>query len=321
MRICVTPHCNMHCVYCTPEGEGYAENPYEKMSREEINRIIQISVDTGFTHFKFTGGEPLLRSDMINIIDDTKQISGIQEIQMVTNGTLLERNADALKAAGLDSITISIDSADPVKYKQIRGGKLQHVLASLYKCHQIKLPVRINTVLMQRNLDQIVPLINLAFETGASLKFLDLMDLGRVDGSNEFWKEEYYPFVQLVHILEDIGGKFIGLEETPGGIGAPCLEYRMPNGLQVVLKDAQRGTFYEDYCFSCPLFPCQDALISLRVTHDGQLKMCLARNDNLLDILRPLRTGDLSSVRERLRDRFDILSNSIFYPRKWQPIM
>ncbi len=262
MRICVTPHCNLHCVYCTPEGEGYAENPNERMSREEINRIIQFSVDAGFTHFKFTGGEPLLRSDMADIINDTKQVSKVQEIQMVTNGILLERHANSLKSAGLDSITMSIDAADPELYERIRGGKLQLVLAGLQKCQQIKLPVRINTVLMKRNLNQVVPLITLAYETGASLKFLDLMDLGRVDGSFDFWKEEYYPFEQLVDLLEELGGKFIGLEETPGGIGAPCLEYRMPNGLQVVLKDSVRGTFYADYCSSCPLFPCQDALIS-----------------------------------------------------------
>ncbi|MCL4528195.1 MAG: radical SAM protein [Chloroflexi bacterium] len=319
MRICVTPRCNLHCVYCTPEGEGYAENPNESMGREEINQIIKTSVAVGFTHFKFTGGEPLLRSDMVDIISDTRQISGVQEIQMVTNGTLLERHAESLKSAGLTSVTISIDAANPETYKQIRGGKLQLVLASLRKCQQINLPVRINTVLMKKNLGEVMPLIDLAHEAGASLKFLDLMDLDRVDGSYDFWKEEYYPFDQLVRWLEDKGGKFVGLEETPGGVGAPCLEYRMPNGLQVVLKDSVRGTFYADYCATCPLFPCQDALISLRITHDGHLKMCLARNDNLLDILTPLRDRDLSKVNDRLKDRFEILSGSVFYPYKWKP--
>lgn len=319
LRICVLPYCNLHCVYCTPEGEGYAENLDERMTRDEINRLIKLSVEVGFTHFKFTGGEPLLRQDMVDIIADTKKLPGIAEIQMVTNGTLLARHAAGLKAAGLDIITVSIDAADPRVYKEIRGGMLKVVLAGLRKCKEVGLPVRINTVLMKRNIEQIEPLIDLAYEIGASLKFLDLMDLQRVTGSYDFWREEFCHFNDVRQRLETLQGRFVGYEEAPGGVGAPLIEYQMQNGLQVVLKDSTEGTYYADYCSTCPLYPCQDALISLRLTHDGHLKMCLIRNDNLLDVLTPLRGGDAKLVKERFQDRFEILTSAKYYPHRWQP--
>lgn len=319
LRICLIPYCNLHCVYCTPEGEGYSENLEERMTREEIKEIITESVNVGFTHFKFTGGEPLLREDTVEIIRDTKKIPGVKEVQMVTNGTLLERTAEKLKDAGLDVITISIDAAHSAVYKRIRGGKLQTVVSGLQKCKDVGLPVRINSVLMKSNFDQIQPLIDLAHEAGASLKFLDVMDLQREDDSFQFWREQFLPFNVLRDRLTELGGELIGYENAPGGIGAPLIEYRMPNGLQVVIKDSMEGTYYADYCKECQFYPCQDALISLRVTHDGNLKMCLIRNDNLLDTLTPLRNGDMSMVREHLENRFNILAGAKYKKGAWIP--
>lgn len=319
LRICVIPYCNLRCVYCTTGGEGYAENLDVKMTREEIHQVLQASANIGFTNVKFTGGEPLLRPDIVDIIADTRTIQGIREIQLVTNGTLLTRHAIQLKEAGLDVITLSIDAAEPVSYKEIRGGNFKSVLHGLYNCQEIGLPVRINTVLMKRNLDQVEPLITLAGKTGASLKFLDLYNLQLGKESHDFWSREFYHFGELRQRLERMGGQFAGYEEAPGGIGAPLLEFRMPNGLQVVLKDATEGTYYADYCLGCNFYPCQDALISLRVTHDGRLKMCLIRNDNLLDILTPMRTGNTSEMKKIIKERFDILISSRFYPHKWEP--
>jgi cyclic pyranopterin phosphate synthase len=289
------------------------------MTRDEINRVIRTSVDIGFTHIKFTGGEPLLRSDIVDIISDTKKVRGLQEIQLVTNGTLLAQYAYPLKDAGLDIITLSIDAVEQEVYRDIRGGHFEPVLEGLHKCQDIGLPVRINTVLMRRNIDQVEPLMALASQTGASLKFLDLYDLQQGRESYDFWQREFYHFGELRNRLERMGGLFIGYEEAPGGIGAPLLEFRMPHGLQVVIKDATEGTFYADYCLTCNFYPCQDALISLRVTHDGHLKMCLIRNDNLLDILTPLRAGDINKMKKLIKDCFNILGSAKYYPRKWQP--
>ena len=138
---------------------------------------------------------------------------------------------------------------------------------------------------MRSNLEQVEPLMDLAYNVGASLKFLDLINMEIEDKNSDFWKQQYYHFRNLSKKLEQMGGEFTGYEDAPGGIGAPLLEYRMKNGLKVVLKDAAAGTYYSKSCLSCRFYPCQDALISLRVTHDGHLKRCLIRNDNIVNIL------------------------------------
>ncbi len=319
LRICVTPICNLHCIYCSPEGEGYGKNLDERMTREEINQIASICADVGFTHIKFTGGEPLLRHDIVDIISDTRKITGIKKVRMVTNGVLLARYATRIKEAGLDRITISIDAANPKDYAKIRRGRLDLVMAGLQKCQEIGLPVRINSVVMKNNLDQIQPLMNLARRAKASLKLLDLVDLQRGGNNYGFWRREYYHFGELHALLDAMGGKFVGYEKTPGGVGAPPLEYHMPDSLKVVIKDSTSGTCYATSCFKCKFYPCQDALISLRITHDGHLKMCLIRNDNLLNIIAPLRIGDIGTVKQLVQDRFDILTSAKYYPHKWQP--
>lgn len=318
MRFAILPFCNLKCFYCSPEGEGYSENLRERMSREEISRIAKIAATVGVTHVKVTGGEPLLRRDVIDIVADLAAINGIKEVQMVTNGTLLPRKADALKAAGLSSLTLSIDAADPHVYRAIRGGRLAPVLDGLSRSRAAGLPVRINMVLMRHNFDQVGPMLKLAEEYGASLKLLDVMDLQR-PAARQFWEREFVDFRELRTILENMGAQFAGYEAAPGGIGAPLLRFVMPGSVEVLLKDSTIGGHYHDSCNGCLFFPCQDALISIRVTHDGHLKRCLMRNDNLVDVLSPLRAGDEKTVMERIGESFMIMAGSTFSSGLWQP--
>jgi cyclic pyranopterin phosphate synthase len=287
------------------------------MTSEEINTVIKISTEeVGFTHIKYTGGEPLLRPDIFQLLEDTRRIGHVQDIQLVTNGTLLSRYAARLKNAGLDSITVSVDAADEETYRKIRGAQLSQVINGLRASKLAGLPIRINTVLMRSNADQVEGLMQLAIETGASLKFIDLMD---VNNNPEFWRKEFYPFAELRKTIERKALR-VGYEEAPGGIGAPLLWYVMPNGLDVLLRDASEGTCYIDSCrTTCRYYPCQDGCISLRLTHDGHLKRCLIRNDNLVNILAPLRNGDYDKVRKLIQESFDILTSATYYPRAWQP--
>ncbi len=321
LRIAVTPDCNLHCVYCRPGGEGYYENLENHMSASEIREIIRISTEVGITHVKFTGGEPLLRSDIVNLVEDAFSLGALKDIQIVTNGMLLAQYADALKRAGISSITISIDATDPDKYAQIRSdGKLDCLLTGLHRCRDIGLPVRLNVVLMRSNVDQLEGLLKLAGEVKASLKLLDLLDV-HTEGSHNFWRREFYPFNDLCARLEGLGAVQVGYEEAPGGIGAPLLDYRMPNGLQVVAKDSMTELYYHKSCFDCHLYPCQDAIISLKLTHDGHLKRCLIRNDNIVDILSPLRNGDVQEVKRLIAESFKIMVSSKSYMNKWHPSM
>jgi cyclic pyranopterin phosphate synthase len=285
---------------------------------EEIITIISLCAKIGFTHIKFTGGEPLLRSDLTEIIAATKRIPGIKEIQMVTNGTLLAGRATELKAAGLDWITISLDAAEPEAFWRIRGTNLSTVLKAIRECCEVGLPARINMVVMKSNLNQIPLMISLASELGCSLKLLDLicLDIGR---SLEFWRQEFVQFNLVRNMLEKLGAELVGREEAPGGIGAPLLDYRLPNGPQVVVKDSTQGTYYHSSCKTCKNYPCQDALISVRVTHDGCLKRCLIRNDNLVPLLPLLHDGHIAEAASAINETFVIMTESSYHPFAWNP--
>lgn len=314
----VTTKCNLHCHHCRPGGEGYFENPNKIMTSSEINKVTKISSEElGITHVKFTGGEPLLRPDILRIIENTKKINQIKDVRLVTNGTKLNRYANSLKDAGLDAVTVSVDAVNDEVYKMIRGIGLNHIKDGLHLCKTVGLPVRINTVLMKSNASQVEGLINLASEVGASLKFIDLMD---VNNDPKFWQREFYPFTDLRNTIERLGALYQGYEEATGGIGAPLLRYIMPNSLNVLLRDALEGAFYTDLChITCKYYPCQDGVMSLRLTHDGHLKKCLIRNDNLVDILTPLKNGDNDKVRTLIQESLNILAGAKYFPHAWQP--
>lgn len=316
LRVVVTPHCNFHCMYCQLGGEGYYENIKETMSLDEIVSIISLCSKIGFRYVKFTGGEPFLREDIIELMSSTRKIPDICDVQLVTNGSLLNGRISELKNVGLDMITISLDSLESRENQQIKRSNVSSIVESIQECRLAGLPVRINMVVMKSNLDQVKSMIELSSRTGSSLKLLDLIYFPSID---RFWRNEYLHFDVIRNRLERWGARPMGLEEAPGGIGAPLTEYRMPDNTKIVLKDSTRGTFYHKSCEDCRNFPCQDAIISVRVTHDGHLKRCLIRNDNLVSILPMVREGRTDDAMQAIRDTFRIMTESQYYPFAWKP--
>ena len=197
------------------------------MTKIEMLGIVKICGEVGFNHIKFTGGEPLLRSDIFDIISETKKLNYYDEILLVTNGMLLEKKAVQLKNSGVDEITLSVDATDEKVYKEIRGGDYREIIKSLEKCKEIGLKVRINSVIMNNNENQIEPLLELAYQMNTSIKFLDLINLKTDNDHEKFWKKEYYHFNKLTKKLKSLGANFVGYEEAPGGIGGPLLEFKM----------------------------------------------------------------------------------------------
>lgn len=318
LRIIVTPYCNLKCIYCRPGGEGYYENIKTIMTKEEIIEIIKLATQVGFTHVKFTGGEPLLRKDIFEIIENTREINGIREIQLVTNGTLLKGKAKKLKEAGIDYLTVSLDAVTPNIFRKIRKCDISSVIESLHECKDVGLPVRINMVVMKNNFSEIKPMIELSRKVKASLKLLDLIYMEGYS-NYDFWKEEYLHFDKVRKLLFELGAEFTGYEDAPGGIGAPLEVYQLPNGVPVLLKDSTRGTYYHGTCEDCKYYPCQDAVISVRVTHDGKLKRCLIRNDNLVLILPLIRNGKKKEALNAMEEIFKIMVESRYYPKMWSP--
>lgn len=315
LRIAVSARCNLHCVYCRPEGEGYPDQPNVLLPAKVILQIARLAADEGITHVKVTGGEPLLREDIEHIVEGLKGIPSLQDVQLVTNATMLAHRARSLKNAGLDLLTVSLDAASDRMLQSIRGISISLIRKALAECSSCSLPLRINSVIMRSNFNEITGLITLAREYGASLKLLDLIDLN--PGSDSaFWLKEFVDLRVLDQFFEKDAIQ-VGFEKAPGGIGASLHRFILRNGLEVVIKQSSRGGFYYDTCYECPFFPCQDALISIRITHNGLIKKCLIRNDNLIDIITPLLAADSHEASARFREVFQVLCNSRFHNEAW----
>lgn len=315
LRIAVTPKCNFKCTYCKPGGEGVCENG-EKMTVEEIVKIIDIASDIGFKHIKFTGGEPLMKKDIFHILRGTDELKKLKEIQLVTNGSLLTyEKAKKLEDSGINSLTISLDASNRKAFERItRVDCFDKVIQGIYNARKVGLPVTINSVLMKSNYKELEGIIEIARKTGSRLKLIDYMDLG----DHEKWKKEYLSFEELRKKLDKKSSEFKWIF-PPGGLGTPMPCYRLEGRVEILLRDATVGTNYCEKCEKCKNYPCQDALISLRVTHDGNLKRCLIRDDNLVDVLTPLREGNLETVNGLIKESYDILTKSEYLPNAWKP--
>jgi len=310
LRICVTPMCNLSCKHCRAGGEGYGENLDDIMSEKEISKVLEIAKQVGFDCVKFTGGEPFIRKDILKLTKNAHEI-GFSDIQVVTNGTLIEQQIEEIKNSHINMLTVSLDAIENSKHQEMRGINVYGILDNISKCRDAGINVRINMILDKNNFNQLPLMLNFAEEQGCSLKLLDLL---KFEHSIKFWKESFLNFAEVRKHLENIGALYIGEEEAPGGIGAPLLEYLLNGKLSILLKDSIIGTYYHSTCEDCKYYPCQDALISVRVTHDGKLKRCLIRNDNMVDILSHIRNNEIDKAIILTTQVFQIMIDSKYCP-------
>jgi len=290
------------------------------MSLDEMLKILELASDVGFKHVKITGGEPLLREkrrgDVIPLIKIISERSYFEDVQLVTNGSLLSRYAKELSNSGLNSITVSLDAATPETFKEITGrDEFCKVLEGIAKVTKYGLPVKINAVIAKDNIDEIPGLIDIAGDFHASLKLIDYMDVG---SKKKEWLQNYVPFDGIIQYLERISVSEDVLL-PPGGLGTPMPLYTLKDGTKVLVKDSRIGTNYNELCKSCENYPCQDALISLRITANAALKRCLIRNDNLVETLEDLRCGNFESVRAKLKESYDLLMGAKYMKNAWRP--
>lgn len=313
LRVAVTPECNFNCIYCRAGGEGLPPNGV-LMNSGEITEIVRIASEVGFKHLKITGGEPTLRRDLFDIVRGCSELESLDEVQLVTNGSALTREyAQRLVDSGLDNITISLDAASRDSFREItERDKFNKVISGIYAAREVGLPVTINSVIMQRNKAEIEGLIEIARKTGSRLKLLDYMKV-----NDNGWETKYLPFEQLRKDLEKRAEGVFWMY-PPGGLGTPMPLFKI-NRTKVMVKDASIGTNYHATCNACVNYPCQDALISLRVTHDGKLKRCLIRDDNLVDVLTSLRIEDREEVRRLISDSYKIFEETKYQPNAWNP--
>ena len=186
LRISVTDKCNLRCKYCMPE-EGITHlNHDEILTIDETLKIVEVFKDLGIKKVRLTGGEPLVRNGILDLVKGVKDM-GIEEICMTTNAIKLYDMADDLKESGVDRFNISLDTLDADKFRDItRGGDLEKVLKSIDKLKQMDMkPIKINTVVMRHfNYDEIEDFVKFA-ENGVIVRFIELMPIGEAIGKSD----------------------------------------------------------------------------------------------------------------------------------------
>jgi len=242
------------------------------MKAEEVLRIARMAVSLGMTRIKLTGGEPLLRSDILDIVKGLATIPSLSDLAMTTNGTHLSVLAQPLKEAGLMRVNINFPSLDERTYLMVNGGNLNELLSGLSAAVKAGFhPVKLNTLaLRDLNIDAIPKMIEFARQNQV---ILQLIELEPVNIKDDFYDEHYFP---LETLEEELKKQALGVQ-TRGDMQNRHI-YTLP-GVKVEVVHPIENT---DFCARCT---------RLRVTSDGKLKPCLMVNDNLVDVLTPIRNG------------------------------
>ena len=253
LRLSVTDECNLRCRYCMP-GACIMGKPEKELSCDELIEITRASIGCGINKIRITGGEPLIRPDILEITDAVAALDGITEVCLTTNGTLLSEYADGLKKAGLARLNISLDSLDGACFRGVsRGGSLNSVLEGLRSAVDAGFKrIKINTVLMEGINDHEIPtLAELTLQNDIDLRFIELMPIGECSE----WSRNH--FMETSAVLQALPL----LEET--GMDGVARRYHLPGILGTI---GLISPLSSHFCHSCN---------RIRVTSDGKIKPCL----------------------------------------------
>jgi GTP 3',8-cyclase len=287
LRISVTDRCNERCLYCMPEGYKGWEQREDHLSAEEIIRVVRVATELGFRKFRLTGGEPLVREDILEIVCGMKKFSGVENIGLSTNGLKLEKFAKPLRDAGIRTVNISLDALDAEIYQRITGGDVRKVLAGI--CAAVAAGferVKLNCVLMRGVNDrEIWPLVLFAAEHGLPLRFIELMPLSRTDVLNE---KNFLPVGEVMQQLRE-KDHLIPQPDRREGNGPARYFWLERTGALVGFIGALTN---EHFCEACN---------KMRLTCDGKLRPCLG-DHNEVDVRTALRRSMCDS---ELREVFE----------------
>ena len=283
LRISITDRCNMRCLYCMP-SEGICPTMHKDILRyEEITRIAEIAVRLGVRKIRLTGGEPLIRRNICRLIASIKNIRGIQDLSMTTNGVFLERYARKIAEAGLDRVNVSLDSLKSECYSQItRGGDLGSVMKGLEAARQAGLkPIKINMVPIRGiNDNEIASFARMTLDTDYQVRFIECMPSANID----FWSpDKYMTTDEVKKIIEPIG-TLMPVRIRKNG---PSKYFRF-KGAKGVIGFISALTHH--FCSDCN---------RLRLTADGKLRPCLF-SETEIDLKSAVRRGASDDEIERL---------------------
>ncbi len=274
MRISVTDRCDLRCIYCAT-SQFEARTHEDILRYEEIHRVVQAAASLGVTKIRLTGGEPLVRLYLSNLVEMLVKIPGIEEVSLTTNGTVLAKYAQELKAAGLKRVNISLDTLKPKRFLEITGGnKFPEVLAGIQEANRVGLqPVKINVVVLKGiNEDEILDFARKTITDGWHVRYIEHMPF---ENSNSHGNG-LISTAEIMRRIENSIGKLTPHKPSAGN--GPARYYQL-SGANGTLGFISAVT--ECFCAGCNRF---------RLTADGKLRPCLLDDDEI-DIKEPLRRG------------------------------
>ncbi len=287
LRISLTDHCNLRCIYCMPEDQTFRPNP-ELMQDDEIALLTRLFASLGFDKIRLTGGEPTVRNHIVDIVRTIASTEGIRTVSMTTNGVLLQKLAGPLAEAGLKRVNVSIDTLDPEKFRRLtRWGKLEDVWQGILAAERAGLkPVKLNAVVVKGyNEADVSDLARLTLEHDWQIRFIEMM-----------------PFAGVTDVQT---GSVITAAQIMAQIEADCGKLDLSNGGKL---DGEARVFHipgakGDIGFiSTVTAPFCESCNRARLTADGRLRLCLLR-ENEVDLLTPLRAGaTLEDLRRLILD-------------------
>lgn len=291
VRISVTDRCDFRCVYCMEPDTRFVPHA-EVLTLEELALVARAFTELGVKKIRITGGEPLVRRNVVKLMADINGLPGLRELVLTTNGSQLERLAPELRAAGIRRINISLDSLDEARFARItRTGKLGPVLAGIEAARRAGFErLKINAVILRhRNEDEVVPLTRFAAERGMDISFIEEMPLGVIGDHDR--AEAYYSSDQIRADLESVFTLIASTEST----GGPSRYYRLAEtGTRVGFISPHSHNF----CDTCN---------RVRLTAEGRLLLCLGQ-EHSVDLRAVLRAapGDLPQLKQAIRNAMAI---------------
>ena len=272
LRVAVAEKCNLRCIYCMPEkGMDFQPN-YKLLSAAEIQKILTVTAELGVKKVRFTGAEPLMRKDIIQIIKEAQEIFGIDEVHLTTNGLLLHRMLPQLSEIGISGINISLDTLDAARFLQLtRREGLETVLKNIQLALDAGIPkIKLNMVVLKEfNSDEILPFVELTRKFPLTVRFIELMPFD----DYQIW--DTGKFLSAKDILEILQEAYPRLKAYPGS-RTEFYHYGIPGHMGRV---AVIPSFSRDMCSSCN---------RIRLTADGRIMNCLYARDefNLRELMR-----------------------------------
>lgn len=275
LRLAVTDRCNLRCFYCMPEeGLNWLDRK-ELMTYEEMLRSCALLVKMGIEKIRITGGEPFVRKDIMQLLTSLSRLDGLKELSMTTNGVLTAPYVAEMKALGVKSVNLSLDTLDANRFFTItRRDEFASVMATLDELLKHEIDVKINAVVMEgKNTEDIIPLVELTKDLPVSVRFIEEMPF---NGDSHVYNGLKWDYV---HILERIRDKFPNIEKLTDPAYSTSYNYQIPGHQgSIGIIAAYSRTF----CGTCN---------RIRITPQGELKNCLY-DDGVLNIRDLIRKGD-----------------------------